>query len=348
MSRTVTIDGSQGEGGGQILRSALALSALLGQAVEVINIRANRPKPGLRPQHLVAAQALAAITQGDLDGAEFGSVRLRFSPRAIQGGNYRFAMTTAGATTLLAAAILPALLFAKEPSTVVIQGGTHVPWSPPFPYLAEVFLPALARLGASVRAELRRSGWYPQGGGEVVLRITPCKQLTGHCWRERGRLTKLDLAITLVNLPAHIASREEREVGLCLNTIAPHPQARVLQPSSRGAGNLVFLRADYADSVAGFSCLGRQGLPAEEVARTTAEAFLSFERSGATVDCHLADQLALYLALAQGQSSLVAEETSSHLRTNLAIIEQLLPARFALDPETGLLTTSGIGYTRSE
>lgn len=342
-----TIDGSQGEGGGQILRTTLALAALLGQEVEVVNIRANRPKPGLRPQHLAAAEALAAITDAGLAGACKGSTRLGFAPRTIRGGTYRFDIATAGATSLLAAAILPPLLFAPQPTTVVLTGGTHVPFSPPCHYLVQVFLPALARLGAIVRAELGVWGWYPEGGGQLVLHVTPGRQLTGWRWPARSALRGLDLTIGLAGLPEHIARREEEQLRHLLPGFAHLLRTRIERPRGRGCGNLLFLRADYGDSVVGFSSVGRRGWPAEAVATAVADEFLAFTASAASVDRHLADQLVLYLALAEGSSGFSTEAVTSHLCTNLAIIEQLLPVRFALEPATGRLQVHGAGFHRA-
>jgi RNA 3'-terminal phosphate cyclase (ATP) len=246
----------------------------------------------------------------------------------------------------LAAAILPPLLFAPQPSTVVLTGGTHVPFSPPGHYLTEVFLPSLARLGAMVRAEIHAWGWYPEGGGELVLHVTPCRQLSSYQWPARSTLRGLELTIGLANLPEHIARREEKELRHLLQNYERLLQTRNARPRGRGCGNLVFLRADYSDTVAGFSSLGRRGWPAEAVATAVAAEFLAFNASTAGVDCHLADQLLLYLALAQGNSGFFAEAITSHLRTNLAIIEQLLPVRFALEPGSGGLQVQGAGYAR--
>jgi RNA 3'-phosphate cyclase len=162
MGNRIVIDGSHGEGGGQILRTALSLAALLQRSVEIHNIRANRKKPGLRPQHLTAVKALAQITKAEITGDHVNSTSLWFAPRKINGGNYRFSIGTAGSITLLAAAILPPLLFAATPSKVVLEGGTHVPFSPVVHYMHEIFLPFLRRLGGEVDVTLDKWGWYPK------------------------------------------------------------------------------------------------------------------------------------------------------------------------------------------
>ena len=183
----LSLDGSYGEGGGQILRTALSLAALTGAPVRIERIRAGRSKPGLRPQHLTAVQAVARISQAEVTGAHLGSQDLTFRPRTLQGGHYVFdvAETTrsAGAVSLIAQALLPPLLKAESPATVILKGGTHVPWSPPAHYLSHVFLPALAAMGAEVKLTLERWGWYPRGGGEVRLTIRPARPLTGVQWR---------------------------------------------------------------------------------------------------------------------------------------------------------------------
>ena len=181
------LDGSYGEGGGQILRTALSLSAWLGQPVRIDHLRAGRPKPGLRPQHLTAVRALAQITRAEVTGVELNSQELTFRPRAPQAGHYLFDVAeragSAGSVTLIAQALLPPLLRAAGSSTLTLRGGTQVPWSPPAHYLFQVFLPALAQLGAEVKMTLERWGWYPRGGGEARWEIKPVRTLTGVDWR---------------------------------------------------------------------------------------------------------------------------------------------------------------------
>jgi RNA 3'-terminal phosphate cyclase (ATP) len=341
----LSVDGSQGEGGGQILRTALALAALLVRPVTVHRIRANRPRPGLRPQHLQAARALAEITAGELQGDREGSTRLVFVPRQTQGGSYRFDIGTAGACTLLIAAVLPPLLFARTPSEVVITGGTHVEFSPPYHYFAEVFLPALKRMGGHVESELNRWGWYPEGGGEIKLRIAPCRRLIGLRLEERGELHHLELLVGLGKLPGHISRREEETVRKQLVGLADRLDSRIVTPHSRGRGNALFLKAVFAGTIAGFSAVGVRGRPAERVAEEVGHAWLGFAQSRAAVDLHLADQLIPYLALAEGESSLVTERLSSHLLTNIRVVEQFLPVRFRVDGREMRVRVRGCGHS---
>ena len=173
----IRIDGSIGEGGGQIPRTALGLSLVTGKPFEIKNIRAGRRKPGLLRQHLTALKAAKQISQADVRGAQIGSSEFAFSPRRVRSGEYHFAVGTAGSTTLVLQTILPALMLADGPSTVVIEGGTHNPYAPPFPFLERSFIPVLRQMGVGIDLELNRYGFYPAGGGKFTIRIDPVKQL---------------------------------------------------------------------------------------------------------------------------------------------------------------------------
>jgi len=344
MPGKIFIDGSQGEGGGQILRTALALAALLRQPVQIDNIRANRVQPGLKTQHLAGVLALAGITDAEVKGAHKNSTRLDFVPRTLKGGGYRFEIATAGAASMLFGAVLPALLFAPQGSEVTITGGTHVEFSPPFHYLDKVFLPGLRKLGGRVELELVRWGFYPKGGGEIRARVNPCRGLQGLQLAERGQLQSLQLtACSSANLPEHIARREIAHVKMRLDKHTGRLGAKALACQAFSPGNFVFLEADYEHAAAGFSGLGRPGKPAEEVAEDVCRAFLDFEKSAATVDRHLADQIILYAALAHGESWFWAEKVTSHLATNIAIIRKFLPGCIDFDMSTGQIRVRGTG-----
>jgi RNA 3'-terminal phosphate cyclase (ATP) len=344
MTSPLSIDGSYGEGGGQILRTALALSVLQRRPIIIDHIRANRSRPGLRPQHLQAVQALAAIGAAELEGAEVNSTRLSFRPSQLKAGSYRFEIGTAGACTLLLAAILPPLLFASASSEVVVTGGTHVPFSPPYHYFAEVFLPALAVMGGRVVSELGRWGWYPEGGGEIRIRITPCRQLKAVRLEKRGQLLSLDLLVGLSHLPGHIGRRELETVERCLLEKGYRPTSRMVEAQAQGRGNAVVLKAIFEHSAVGFTALGRRGKPAEQVAEEVCREWFSFMVGRAGVDRHLADQLIPYLALASGFSSLVTEELTAHLRTNIWVTEQFLPVCFKTDSRNLGVGITGSGY----
>ena len=342
----IKIDGSHGEGGGQILRTALALASILQQPVEIHNVRAGRKKPGLRPQHLAAVKAMAMITTGKVWGAEPGSMRLSFEPGQVVPGVYSFDVGTAGSTSLVLQTMIPALLFAKRTSRVVITGGTHVPWSPCFHYLKEVFVPALKQMGAELRLEMERWGWYPKGGGKVISSVSPIPELTGLDLTRHGKLQDAYALSVVSNLPMSIAERQKNQV---LKRFRDHgynvPRIELLKGPSSGTGTVVFVRATFENGAAGFTSLGKRGRPAEKVADDACSDFFAFMASGAGVDDYLADQLVLYMALAKGRSSFIARRITRHLATNMRVIEQFLPARFEVDEETGWVSVEGVGFS---
>ncbi len=342
MPEFIQIDGSLGEGGGQILRTALALAALLQQPVQIENIRANRRQPGLKTQHLAGVLALARITDAEVKGAYKHSTRLAFVPRTIKGGRYRFEISTAGAASMLLGAVLPALLFAPQASEVTITGGTHVAFSPPFHYLEKVFLPTLKKMGCAVDLKLMRWGFYPKGGGEIRAHVKPCRDLQGICLKQRGALKSLQLsACSTTQLPEHIVQREIAQVEKSLIAYNEKLRSETLISRSYSPGNFVFLQAEYEQAVAGFSGLGRRGKPAEEVAEEVCRSFREFEETAATVDSHLADQIILYTALARGNSFFITEEATSHLMTNIDIIRKFITVSIDINSSTGLATVQG-------
>jgi RNA 3'-terminal phosphate cyclase (ATP) len=326
------LDGSYGEGGGQILRTALSLSALTGGPVRIERIRAGRAKPGLRPQHLTAVQALARISQAEVTGVHLGSQELSFRPRALNGGHYLFDVAektgSAGAVSLIAQALLPPLLQAKTPSTVILKGGTHVPWSPPVHYLNNVFLPALALLGAQVELTLERWGWYPKGGGEVRLKITPVGAFSGLEWRSPAAPVAFRALSASSKLPEHVARRQAARLTARLKETVP---VEIIPAGGQDPGSFVFLWGPRA----GFSALGARGKPAEQVGDEVADAYIAFWKSGAALDRYLADQILPYLALARGTSTFTTEAVTSHLLTNVWVIEQFLGSTFEVRGPSG-------------
>jgi len=305
---------------------------LTGVSVRIEGIRAKRSKPGLRPQHLTAVQAVARISQAEVTGAHLGSQALTFRPRTIQGGHYLFdvAETTgsAGAVTLVAQALLPPLVKVKSPATVILKGGTHVPWSPPAHYLSQVFLPALAAMGAEVEMTLERWGWYPRGGGEVRLTIRGARPLTGVQWRTPAASSAFRALSAAAQLPEHVARRQAARLAARLGQAVP---VTVIPAGGQDPGSLVFLWGPQA----GFTALGARGKPAEQVADEAVEAYLAFRASGAALDRHLADQILIYLALAKGPSRFTTEAVTSHLITNVWVIEQFLGPTFEIKGALG-------------
>ena len=371
----IEIDGSYGEGGGQALRTSLALAAILQRPVEIHNIRAGRKKPGLRPQHLMAVRAMALITGGRVEGAERGSTRLYFEPQQIAPGDYSFDVGTAGSTSLVLQTMIPVLLFAETPSRVDITGGTHVPWSPCFHYMKDVFSPGLRQMGGALQLKIERWGWYPKGGGKIIASVSPLTRLFSIDRSHRGELQDIYVLSAVSNLPISIAERQRNRVlkrfrkhGLTTSETLSFPDKSttgtlslkgerqgggrdlrigLVEGLSPGTGTVVFVAVTFDNGTVGFTSLGKRGKPAERVADDVCSDFFKFMTSEATVDKHLADQLVLYMALAKGRSSLTVRKVTKHLMTNIWVIEQFLPARFEVDGETGTVGVKGVGHTPS-
>ncbi|MFQ6059433.1 MAG: RNA 3'-terminal phosphate cyclase [Anaerolineae bacterium] len=341
----MTIDGSYGEGGGQVLRTSLALSALLAQPVRIENIRAGRRNPGLQAQHLTGVQATAQVCQAKLEGAELRSQTLTFVPQSPpRTGKYAFDVAqarkggSAGATSLVFQTLLLPLAFAPGTSRLTIQGGTHVAWSPPFHYLERVYLPTLARMGIEAEVSIERWGWYPIGGGVVKARVKGTegtKGLVGINLTERGELIRLSGISALSNLPRHIVERQKRRAEGILRAEGFDPEIEIVDAPARGQGTCVFLVAEYENALAGFTALGARGKRAEKVAEEACHDFLAYHRSGACLDMHLADQLILPLALARGPSAFTTCRITQHLLTNIWVVEQFLDVRFEVEGGEG-------------
>ncbi|MCS7283508.1 MAG: RNA 3'-terminal phosphate cyclase [Anaerolineae bacterium] len=337
------IDGSIGEGGGQVLRTALTLSVLTGRPVEIRNIRAGRPNPGLQPQHLTAVHAAAAICQAELEGAALGSQTLRFIPRSQpRSGEYVFDVTevagrgSAGAVGLVFQTLFLPLALVPGESLVVLRGGTHVPWAPSVDYLQEVFLPTVARMGLDAEIDLVAWGFYPIGGGEARVRIRgrpgPLTPLT---LTERGSARKVRGRTVVSNLPAHIPQRMADRARNLLVRAGLKADLQPLVTRGAGPGAGIFLVVEYEHIRAGFSAYGRKGVPAEQVAEEACRELLAHHESGAPVDPHLADQLLLPMALAAGTSRFVTSAITGHLLTNLTVIQAFLPVQVRVDGEVG-------------
>lgn len=321
------IDGSQGEGGGQIVRSALALALVTARPITLDHIRARRQKPGLMRQHLTAVRAAGAISAAEVDGARLGSARLVFHPGPVQPGEYTFAIGTAGSTTLVLQTILPALMLADGPSTIHLSGGTHNPLAPPFDFLARAFLPLLGRLGPRVETRLIRPGFFPAGGGAWSVTIHPCRQLAPLTLLERGPITARRVRAVVANLPRHIAERECR-------TIAERSQwdetcfAIEEVRDTPGPGNVVLIEVEAAHVTELLTGFGQKGVRAEEVAARVWDETQRYLASGVPVGEHLADQLLLPLGIGAyqgtGGGSFRTLRLSPHATTHIAILRQLL------------------------
>ncbi|MCA9940326.1 MAG: RNA 3'-phosphate cyclase [Anaerolineales bacterium] len=342
MQTPITIDGSQGEGGGQVLRTSLSLAAITGRPLRLYNIRAGRSKPGLRPQHLTAVHAVGRICAARMDGDRLNSRTLEFTPTTPpRGGDYVFDVSdaaqtfSAGAVTLICQAILWPLIFAAEPARVRLRGGTFVPYSPPYHYLAHVARPAFARLGAHFATELVTWGWMQAGGGEMVLTVEPAARLQGVAFAPE-RSTKVEGVAAVTNLPADIPQRMARRAHNLLQEMGLQPVITPVRATGKGPGAGIVLWLPGA----GFSCLGRKGFPADKVAEEAVAQLRAFVDNGglinsSAVDEHLADQLLLPMALAHGRSSLTTNRITLHTLTNADLLRQWLPVSLHVAGELG-------------
>lgn len=324
----IHIDGAQGEGGGQVLRTALTLSLITGRPFRIDRIRAGRAKPGLLRQHLTAVEAAAAVGGARTDGAVAGSQSLEFHPQGISPGDYRFAIGTAGSCTLVLQTILPALLRAAGPSRIRLSGGTHNPHAPPADFLARAFLPLLVRMGAQVTLRLLRHGFYPAGGGEIEVAIEPAAELRPLILEERGALLERRAEALVAAVPFHVAERELETVRRRLGWRADelHP---VGLRNDQGPGNVLMLTLVHEGITEVFTGFGERRTSAERVAEGVCRQAADYLESGAAVGPHLADQLLLPLALAGGHFTTM--EPTLHTRTNLAVIGRFLPRHWGCD-----------------
>jgi len=328
----VIVDGSVGEGGGQILRTSLALSLCLGIPFKITNIRAHRKKPGLRRQHLVCVNAAAQIGKAKVKGAKQGHQELTFAPTAITSGHYRFDIGTAGSTTLVLQTILPALIIAKGPSTLLLEGGTHNPFAPPFDFIQRVFIPIINSMGPKINAQLERPGYYPKGGGRLNVTIQPADKLRTFHINERGGISECRTKAVVAGLPRHIAERELGVIEQKLGWDKEYLQV-IEQPADMGPGNIVCIeiKSKYITEI--FTGFGKKGVRAEDVAKIAANAAIRYLESGVPVGKYLADQLLLPLALANG-GSYTTLKPSLHTKTNSDVIKLFLDIKITTN-QTG-------------
>jgi len=326
MSSKLTIDGSFGEGGGQVLRSSLALSLITEKPFEIHHIRANRKKPGLMPQHLTAVNAAVAIGKADISGNAISSTRISFAPTSIHPGNYHFNIGTAGSCTLVLQAILPALILADKPSTITLEGGTHNPFAPPYDFMKKAFLPLICKMGPDISMNLIRSGFYPAGGGIIEINIRPSKQLKPISLIDRGEILEKKAIAMVAHLPQSIAKRELKTIAQQLQLLDDQLQIQQIT-NSKGPGNVVSLliRSENCSEV--FTAFGKKRVRAEKVASNVSRATLSYVSSSAAVGKHLADQLLIFMAMAGG-GQFTTLPLTQHTLTNIEIIKQFIDVDF--------------------
>lgn len=342
----IEINGAHGEGGGQIFRSSLTLSALTGMPVHIHHIRANRSQPGLRPQHLAAVKAITKLTGAEVTGAHLNSAELTLIPGNLRSGRYRFDIPTAGALTLVIQTIFLPLSFAGGTSSITLTGGTHVPWSPIFHYLVYQWLPVMTSLGFRAELTLTQAGFYPRGGGEALVKILPAKELHLFIGMAPGELRQVRGLSGVSNLKDEIAKRQKHQALSRLYPVCQDAKINTLQMPSPGKGTFILLQADFADGGrACYTALGAPGKPAEQVADEAVDQLLAFLMTDACVDHFLADQLLLPLALIKGNSRFRTNAITQHLLTNAHVIKQFLPAEIVIDGalnQPGWVRISGI------
>ncbi len=316
----IIIDGAAGEGGGQVLRSALGLSLVTGRPFTIENIRSRRKKPGLQSQHLTAVKAACEVGLAESEGAELGSLRLVFAPQAMRPGSYHWSVGSAGSCTLVLQTVLPALMVAGEPSEILLEGGTHNPMAPPYDFLEKTYLPLLARMGVKVGIELLRPGFFPAGGGRIRVRVEPAEKLRDLTLTERGP-TRLSAKAVCAGLPGHIGLRE---LAVCREQLhLGEDEARLVQLEKYGPGNVLMVSVASAELTETFTGFGMKGVRAEQVAERLVKEVRTYLHSCAPVGHHLADQLLIPLALA-GRGRFLTTEPSLHTTTNIGVIGRFL------------------------
>lgn len=316
------IDGATGEGGGQVLRTSLSLSMVTGTPIRITRIRSLRKRPGLRRQHLTAVRAAAEICGARLRGAELGATELRFEPGPVVPGRYRFAVGTAGSTTLVLQTVLPPLLTAPGPSELVVAGGTHNPQAPPFPFLADAWLPLVERMGPRLTATLERPGFFPAGGGRIRLAVEPCEKLRGFELLRRGKVLERSATALVARLPRHVGERELREVARRASWDRSELHLEEVRDSD-GPGNALVLELRCRELTEVFTGFGQLRVAAETVASRAIREMKRYLKAEVAVDEHLADQLLLPLALAGG-GAFTTLPLSRHATTQIEILGHFL------------------------
>jgi RNA 3'-terminal phosphate cyclase (ATP) len=332
----IELNGAEGEGGGQILRTALALAMCTGEPLRIVNIRAKRAKPGLMRQHLVCVQAAQAVSGAAVSGAELGSQTLEFKPGAVRPGDYEFAIGTAGSCTLVLQTVLPPLMLAGAPSTLKLAGGTHNPMAPPFHFLARSFAPFVRRCGAGLDLQLKRLGFYPAGGGQIEAHISPAANgLQPFDLNERGALREAYAESLAPALPRSVAMRELQAVGQAMGWSGEQLRAPGVR-QEEGPGNALMATLAYEHVTELVTAFGEKGVSAEQVAANLVRELKAYQQSDGVAGPHLADQLALPLALAVAGTGRPARysitEMTEHTRTNFGVISRFLPVSFDVKP----------------
>lgn len=311
-----------GEGGGQVLRTSLALSLVTGAPFRIEHIRAGRPRPGLLRQHLTALDAAVRIGGAEVEGAAIGAVTITFRPSSVRPGRYALAVGTAGSTTLVLQTVLPALCTAGGPSTLVLEGGTHNPYAPPFDFLERAYLPLLGRMGPAVEARLVRPGFYPAGGGAFEVEVRPAVKLEPLELLERGAVRRTSARALVASLPREVGRRELDAIAARLGCGPDDLQLEEVR-NSRGPGNVVLVEVESEHVTEVFTAFGERGVAAEVVGRQAADAARRYLGTGVPVGPYLSDQLLLPLAQAGG-GRFRTVRLSRHTLTNIEVLRRFL------------------------
>ncbi len=331
---TVTIDGSFGEGGGQILRTSLTLGCVTHKRLRMERVRAARRKPGLAKQHLTCVEAACEVTGGKCKGAELGSQTLDFEPGRIRGGDYHFDIGSAGSASLVIQTILPVLFLAEQPSTVTVTGGTHNPWSPPYDFLVESFLPAIARGGFAADCKLLRHGFFPAGGGRIRFEVQPWREQQGGAIElcKRSSDLAIDAKVYTAKLPSHIAERQRKLLLGSRQGIGEVEHIEVTDCD--GPGNCAMVRLRSSEHTTILTAFGAKGKPSLKVVSEVVNQAMAFLPGTAAVDRFLADQLLIYMAMQKG-GGFSTNELSKHLATNIEVIKKFMSVELVVEQQAG-------------
>ena len=354
--KMIEIDGSMGEGGGQVLRTSLALAAVLRREIRVFNIRAGRAEPGLKAQHLTSVKALAEICSASSKGLQIGSTEFVFGPGGVKAGSFRFDVGTAGSVTLVLQTLMPLLPYAPGTVELEITGGTDVRWSPPIDYVRLVTLPLLAKMSVHASVLISRRGHYPKGGGIVKLNANPTSALKNMVGVASGDVIRIKGISHSVRLPTRVAERQASAATRAIEQGGLPPAEISVEASGNGShvgpGSGIVLCAETSSGgLLGSDSLGERGRPAETVGEDAARELVEEMSSGAFLDRHMGDMIVPYVALAEGVSDLSVSQVTLHTLTNVQVAEQVAGVSFDPLPQVGLpgrLRVTGLGLRREE
>jgi len=327
------IDGSYGEGGGQILRCAVGLSTILNRPVRITNIRANRPTPGIKAQHYVVINSIKEMTDAKTENLEIGSTKLTFNPGIFKGGDYRFDIGTAGSITLVFQALILASLKTDKKLNIKVTGGTDVKWSPSWDYFKHVFLPIVKKIGVKVDVELIQRGYYPKGGGEAEITISPGSDLKALKLDKETEFSKIKGIVNIGQLSNSISKRIKHSTIRALLKNNLQADINVEESKTLSPGTGITIWTDSKDIILGTSLLGERGISSEEIGKNVVNNILSEINSKSTIDSYAFDQILPYIAIAKKESTCIVKEISNHAQTNIWLIKKFLDTDFQVKQE---------------